>query len=249
MIHYEQAGNGETLVLIHGFCENNTCFDKQVLLLKEHCNVIIPDLPGAGKSPVVTNTTIETMADAIAELLVSLHQKEVTVIGHSMGGYVTLALAKKYPDLVKQFGLLHSTAKPDDDARKQKRDQAARLIAEKGALFYASNFIPPLFKKDTPEELMKPYVDVAETFSAEGLTEALMAMKTRPDSTDFIKTTTKPTFWGIGKFDEIIPEQVMLEQALSAKQSYIAHFNQSAHMSHIEEAELLAQHLIKFVNA
>lgn len=247
MIHYDKAGNGEPLVLIHGFCENNTCFNKQVLLLKEHCTVITLDLPGAGKSASTQNTSVETMADAVAQLLETLHITEANIIGHSMGGYVTLAMAKKYPDLVKRFGLLHSTAKPDDDARKLKRDQAALVIKEKGAHFYASNFIPPLFNKATQPQLIKPYVDVAETFTTEGLTEALMAMKNRPDSIEFIKNTTKPTFWGIGKYDEIIPEQVMLEQALMAKQSYLAYFSKSGHMAHIEEPKLLAKHLLNFI--
>ncbi len=67
MLHYTQAGKGKTVVLLHGFCENNTCFDKQVLLLKEHCKLILPDLPGAGKSTTITHASMEIMADQVAE--------------------------------------------------------------------------------------------------------------------------------------------------------------------------------------
>lgn len=248
MLHYTQAGNGKTVVLLHGFCENNTCFDKQVLLLKEHCKVITPDLPGAGKSAALTNTTMESMADEVYDLLTNLGEKNVTLIGHSMGGYVTLAFAKKYSHLLNAFGLLHSTAKPDSDERKLKRDQAKRLITEKGPAFYARNFIPPLFHPNTAKDLVTPYVNVADEFSAEGLSDALMAMKNRPDSVPFLAETMLPVFWGIGKFDELIPQEDMLQQSLACKQSYVAYLNNSAHMGHIEEAELLAQHILRFIS-
>jgi pimeloyl-ACP methyl ester carboxylesterase len=248
MLHYTQAGNGKTVVLLHGFCENNTCFDKQVLLLKEHCKVITPDLPGAGKSAALTNTSIESMADAVNELITDLEETNITMIGHSMGGYITLAFAKKYSHLLNAFGLLHSTAKPDSDERKVKREQAKRLITERGPAFYARNFIPPLFNRNTPREIVTPYVNVAEEFSAEGLSEALMAMKNRPDAIQFLAETTLPVFWGIGKFDELIKQEDMLQQSLLCKQSYVAYLNNSAHMGHIEEAELLAQHIVHFIS-
>lgn len=249
MLHYELTGHGEPLVLIHGFCENNTCFDKQVLLLKEHCKLILPDLPGAGKSATIPNASIELMADQVAELLQHLSLEQANVIGHSMGGYVTLALVKKYPHLVKRFGLLHSTAKPDDESRKEKRDQAINVIQQKGASFYAKNFIPPLFKNNTSTQLIEPLLSEAEKSSEQGLTQALLAMKNRPDSMAVIEQTEKPTFWGIGMYDELIPAQIMLQQALKTQQPYIALFNQSAHMAHIEEPETLAAHLLRFIKS
>lgn len=248
MLHYTTAGTGKTVVLLHGFCENNTCFNKQVLLLKAHCKVITPDLPGAGKSAAQTNSTMESMADAVYELLISLGESKVVLIGHSMGGYVTLAFAKKYGHMLTSFGLLHSTAKADSDERKLKRDQAKGLITEKGPSLYAHNFIPPLFHPNTPQELITPYVNVADDFTAEGLSEALMAMKSREDSITFLEQTTLPVFWGIGKYDELIPQEDMLQQSLRCKQSYVAYLSNSAHMGHIEEAELLSQHFLRFIS-
>ncbi len=247
MLHYTQAGNGKTVVLIHGFCETNTCFDKQVLLLKAHCKVITPDMPGAGKSEAQTNTSMESIADAVYELLTQLGETKVIMIGHSMGGYITMAFAKKYGHMLSAFGLLHSTATSDNDERKLKRDQAKQLIMAKGPAFYARNFIPPLFYKDTPKEIAEPYIKVADSFSSEGLCEALMAMKNREDLTPVLHKTTLPVFFGIGKFDTLIPEDVMLKQSLMCDKSYVAYLNKSAHMGHIEEAELLAQHILKFI--
>ena len=247
MLHYTQTGNGKTVVLIHGFCEDNTCFDKQVLLLKAHCKVITPDMPGAGKSAAQTNTSMETIADSVYELLTQLGETNVVMLGHSMGGYITMAFAKKYGHMLQSFGLLHSSAKNDNDERKLKRDQAKEVIKQKGPAFYARNFIPPLFYEATPKEVSAPYVNVADSFSSEGLIEALMAMKNREDLTHILAETNLPVFLGIGKFDSLIPEDVMLKQSLMCKKSYVAYLSKSAHMGHIEEAELMAQHIIKFI--
>lgn len=246
-LHYSQAGNGPNVVLLHGFCENNTCFNEQVLLLKEHCTVITPDLPGFGLSAAVTDVSMETMADAVYDLLQQLGMDQCFMIGHSMGGYVTLAFARKYAHLLQGFGLLHSTALPDDEARKQKRDQAIRVIDEKGPLFYARQFIPPLFMPDTAPETIAPCLAAADTFGAVGLQQALLAMKNRPDLTGLLRETTLPVFFGIGKHDSLIPADVMLQQAVSTNRAYVALLQHSAHMGHIEEAEALAAHIVRFV--
>lgn len=247
MLHYNITGNGPHVVLIHGFCEDNTCFNEQVFLLKDHYTVITPDLPGFGQSATLTQTSMASMADKVYELLASLHITSCAVFGHSMGGYVTLALVHKYPDMVTKFGLIHSTAFADDEARKQKRNQAIRLVTQKGALFYALNFIPPLFKENTPIEKIKPCLDAAATFSNNGLIEALEAMKQRQELTEVLKSTNKPVFWGIGKYDNLILPDSLLSQAALCKLSYVAWLGNSAHMGHIEEASELANHLQRFL--
>lgn len=248
MLHYNEAGKGYPVVLLHGFCENNTCFNKQVFLLKEHYKIICPDLPGSGNSDHQISTSMEAMADAVYETLVHSGIKKCVLIGHSMGGYVTMAFVRKYSHILDGFGLLHSVASSDDDERKQKRVQAQQAIAKKGAAFYARLFIPPLFKPDADESLMQPYLQEADTFSEEGLTAQLEAMKNRDDNTGVLKQTVLPVFFGVGKFDSLIPEDKMLQQAISCKQSYVAYLPGSGHMGHIEEAELTAKHIAHFVD-
>lgn len=241
------AGNGVPVVLLHGFCENNTCFNRQVLLLKDHYKVIVPNLLGSVSTQQTSNFSIDDMADAVALQLQQLGITKCVMIGHSMGGYVTLAYAKKYADILLAIGLLNSTATSDDDARKLKREQAKKVIEEKGAVFYAKNFIPNLFKHNTNSSIINPLIQTAETFTNQGLISQVNAMKNRLDSLTFLTQTNLPVFFGVGKHDELIAEKDMIFQASTCKQSYVAYLTKSAHMAHIEQPEDVATHLIKFI--
>lgn len=246
MLRYQKTGSGFPVVLLHGFCENNTCFNQQVLLLKEHFTLITPVLPGTTKADFPAAKSMESMADDVQELLDYLAIKQCVMLGHSMGGYVTLAFAKKYPTLLTGIGLLHSTARADDDARKEKREQTKRVIETKGAPFFAKGFIPGLFAKNTTPSLVTDFISVAESLTDEGLIAQVNAMKNRPDYTDFITHCALPIFWAIGKYDPLLPENTLFKQALSAKAAYIAYLANSSHMGHAEQPQELAKHIIRF---
>lgn len=97
MLHYEINGKGqEVLVLLHGFMENNTIWKRMEGLLSPNFTLVKIDLPGHGKSPILSDSqTMEQMADAVLETLKKLEIQKYHILGHSMGGYVSLALAEK----------------------------------------------------------------------------------------------------------------------------------------------------------
>lgn len=249
MLHYSKhgTGNNTTIVLLHGFCENSTCFSEQVFFLKEHFSVITPDLPGSGNSAPTDQTSMQSMADDVYRLLKEEKISSCVMIGHSMGGYVTLAFAKKYGEMLNGFGLLHSTANADSDERKQKRDQAIRVIEEKGSDMYVENFIPPLFAPSFKNsKVINDLITQGKKTSVKGLTQALSAMKTREESISFLQETTIPVLFCAGKYDSIIPEFDMLHQASLCRQSEIIYLDQSGHMGYIEEAKKCAEGIVSF---
>lgn len=249
MLHYKQSGSGYPVVLIHGFCENNTCFNKQVLLLNElGIQTITPDLPGFGGSASSVVSTMEAMADELAKLLTDIRAQKYVLVGHSMGGYVSLALAKKHPDLIAGIGLLHSTAAADTEVRKQKRDQSIRFISQHGVDAFVSNFIPPLFAPNFPEKnLVAEAVNEAKRTTVEGLCGALIGMKNRPDSTSFISQLQTPVMYIAGQHDTLIPLKAVYEQSALLKNGTIHILRDSAHMGMIEEPEKCAAHIASFV--
>lgn len=104
-------------MLIHGFGEDAAIWNNQTEYLKDKFQLIIPDLPGSGKSEMTDDMSMEGMAEVIHSIIRQEDIDACTVIGHSMGGYITLAFAEKYPDYLSAFGLFHSTAYADSDEK------------------------------------------------------------------------------------------------------------------------------------
>ena len=248
MLAYQVFGTGpQTIVLLHGFCENSTCFIEQVFLLKDRFKVVCIDLPGFGFSANAEANTMEEMADAVYELITELQLTKPVLFGHSMGGYAALALAKKHESALCGLGLIHSTALPDSEERKQKRNQAIAFIKTNGTKAYVTPFIPPLFH---PQYANQKRVDVLTQEAAQILPEALIraleAMRSRPDSTQWLRQTDLPVCFIAGAHDAIIPFADMASQAALCKQASFYFLQNSAHMGMIEEAEQCSQSIADF---
>src|SRR4051794_24342748 len=96
-IHYTEAGSGPSLLLVHGFPLDSRMWEKQVAELSARYHVLAPDLRGFGRSASNDAFTMESLAEDLHALLVELNVCPVVLAGLSMGGYVALAYAKKYP--------------------------------------------------------------------------------------------------------------------------------------------------------
>lgn len=127
------------LVLLHGFAEDSSLWDRQKEYLKDKFRLIIPDLPGSGNTPLANDsaTSMEGLAAAVKARLDAENIQQCILVGHSMGGYVTLAFAELYPYTLKAFGLFHSTSYADTEEKK-------RPSAEKALNSYRRMAQPPL---------------------------------------------------------------------------------------------------------
>src|SRR4051794_36180868 len=94
-LHYEDEGSGEVVMLLHGFAEDSHIWETVKDAFAGY-RLIIPDLPGSGRSALHQELSIESMAEAAAAILEMENAGNAIVIGHSMGGYVMLALVEKY---------------------------------------------------------------------------------------------------------------------------------------------------------
>ena len=141
-IFYNTEGSGKPVMLLHGFAEDGTIWNHQLKKLQEHFFVIVPDLPGSGFSELLEGEIqMEDYADVVKTIinaeLSKKKRQQFTLIGHSMGGYITLAFAQKFPNLLNAFGLFHSTAYADDDVKKEIRKKGIEFIKNNGAFFFA----------------------------------------------------------------------------------------------------------------
>src|SRR5688572_27951543 len=97
-IVYQSIGDGKPVILIHGFGEDATVWRNQIPFLQNKFRLIIPDLPGSGRSELIDDMSMEGMAEVFHEIIHAENIESCPVIGHSMGGYITLALLEEYPN-------------------------------------------------------------------------------------------------------------------------------------------------------
>ncbi len=249
-------GKGRPVMLVHGFGEDGNIWNELIKDLQNIFLTIVPDIPGSGKSEMLDgNISIEDYADVINEILnveisaaslISSQQSSpfppplgeiegAVLIGHSMGGYIALAFAEKYPDLLKGFGLFHSSAFADDEEKKQTRRKAIDFINANGAYAFLRTSIPNLFAGKLHLKEMEYLIEEGKKFSPEALIQYYHAMINRPDRTEVLKTFTNPILFIIGEKDNAIPLKASLQQCFLPVISYI-HILDTGHMGMIEES-------------
>ncbi|MCM3664155.1 alpha/beta fold hydrolase [Mesobacillus subterraneus] len=210
-VSYFDKGEGKTIVLIHGFAGSKLYWEKVLPDLSVNNRVIAIDLPGHGDSEMeLENYSIEDMAGLIKEFLDKLELEEVTMFGHSLGGYITLAFCELYPQYLNGFSLVHSTANPDSEEAKAGRESNAKKVLEQGPEEFIKGLSTKLFSKDHTEmnaQDIKNTVEIGMSTSIDGLASALMAMKNRPDRNIVLKDTDMPVLLIAGEQDQIIPPE------------------------------------------
>jgi pimeloyl-ACP methyl ester carboxylesterase len=255
-IHYRVTGSGKPVVLLHGFGEDGNIWNELVKELQNDFYVIVPDIPGSGQSemldrenilPAGKQVSIEDYAEVIKGIVDKEISAECAVIGHSMGGYITLAFATKYPEMLNRFGLLNSTAFADDDAKKQNRLKAIDFIKDNGAYAFLRTTIPNLFASKQHQTKIEELIEEGRNFTPEALIQYYQAMMNRPDTTDILKEFNKPVLFIIGEKDNAIPLQASLQQCYLPSISHV-HILEAGHMGMIEDPETCKHVLQSFLN-
>lgn len=240
---YREAGSGIPVILLHGFAEDGSIWDNQLAHLEAHCRLIIPDLPAI--------PSLETIAVTIKDLLDQLGITQCIMIGHSMGGYITLAFAALYPERLNAIGLFHSTAYPDSEEKKANRRKSIEFIRKHGAETFVRQSTPGLFGEYTHQHnpaLIDSTVDRYAQLPGETLIAWYEAMIARPDRTDVLRTFNGAVLFIIGEEDTIVPMQSSLEQARLPALSHIHIIEKAGHEGMLEEPARANDILHSFIN-
>jgi pimeloyl-ACP methyl ester carboxylesterase len=252
---YHVYGNGVPVMLIHGFAETNTIWNNQVEYLSNYCSLIIPDLPGSGESePYDTdaeNMTIDDFAESVYSIIQTENLAQCIMLGHSMGGYVTLAFAEKYPGKLKAFGFVHSTAFADSEEKKQNRKRGIEMMDAYGSNIFLKTTIPGLFAEGFKEKnlaVVNKLIKDGRWFKKESLQQYYYAMMQRPARTDVLKKSSVPVLFLMGSEDIAAPLNDVLKQVHLPEISYIHILENTGHMSMLEMPGKLNKILKDFVN-
>jgi pimeloyl-ACP methyl ester carboxylesterase len=185
MIHFFEKGKGQPLVLIHGYCETGNMWLDFAEVLSNEFRVLCPDLPGIGNSPISGDQlSLEEVAVSLEEWMESNQIENPILVGHSLGGYISLALLELMGNRIKAIGLFHSTAFPDDADKKAMRNRTITFLRKNGVEKFVTSFVPPLFPENRREELTKEIesaIEEGKRSSLDGLIAYAGAMRNRPD--------------------------------------------------------------------
>ncbi|HET8885767.1 MAG TPA: alpha/beta hydrolase [Salinimicrobium sp.] len=235
-IYFETTGNGTPVVLLHGFLETRKIWTPLIEIIAEKHQVINIDLLGHGKTGCTGYIhTMEEMAEAVHAVFSELKiTSKARVIGHSMGGYVSLAFLEKHPQLVKQIILMNSTPEADSEERKENRDRAIALVKKNPSTFI-SMALANLFSSENREKYNSEFEKLkkeALTNSVQGIIAAAEGMKIRTDRTKVLKTFNGSKIIIAGEQDPILDHNIL--KIISMQCSCGFHLLSGGHMSYIE---------------
>jgi 3-oxoadipate enol-lactonase len=239
---YEENGAGRAVVLIHGFPFDHTIWKDVVDKLEGRAQLILPDLRGFGKSPVPDGVySMRMMAEDIAALLDKLMVKKAIMVGHSMGGYVSLAFAQAYPDMISGLALITSQAGADTPERRAGRYRLADDIKRKGMKAVVTTNLDRYSPNDEVRERSRPLMlDCPK----KGAIAALKGMAERPDMLEFLSRLPVPGVVVAGELDAIVSPEKAREMAQMMPRGWTVEVPGGGHLPMFEAPEIVAQAVI-----
>lgn len=239
---YERVGKGsKVLVLVHGYPLDHTIWQEMIPFLKSNFELILPDLRGFGSSGLPNGPlSIATMAADLVALLNHLELDQAAIAGHSMGGYVALAFAQKWPERLSGLGLISSQALADNPDRKQGRYEAAELIQQTGVQPVANDMPQKLSPKARVQTLVREVIGRQRPV---GLAAALQAMAERDDTSKLLPGLQFPLVLLHGDADELIPIERAREIKQVVPEAHLVELAGVGHMPMLEAPHETAQAL------
>ena len=251
-IRFKDEGKGPVIILLHGYLESLEIWSEFSADLAKHCRVISIDLPGHGKSGVLRNVhTMELLAQTIKSVMDHLEINKYFMVGHSLGGYVTLAFLELFPECLSGLSLFHSHSLADSDETIENRNREKKMV-ENGEkdLIYKVN-IPKAFATDNLEKFsgQVDYANkIAMNISGEGIVAVLNGMISRTDGSNILARTSLPFLWILGRKDNYIPYEVIIKKIELPKHGKLITLENSGHMGFIEEKQRSMEAILEFVN-
>jgi pimeloyl-ACP methyl ester carboxylesterase len=261
-LHYRLSGKGSPIMLLHGFGEDSRIWDFQLSYLSSHYLVLVPDIPGSGKSDCLEERSekingiisyqpsIEDLVQSIKFILDEEKISLCSLIGHSMGGYIALSFARQYPGSLNGLGLFHSTATADSEEKKWIREKGIAFIKQYGAAVFLRQTIPNLFSLKFQENHVnevEAFLHQSEFFSNKALIQYYRAMMQRIDHKQVLSEFKSPVLIIIGEEDKTVLLQDVISQCYLPDICHVHIWKGVGHMGMLENPERSNEVLLKFL--
>ena len=250
MLHYDTTGKGQPVLLVHGFGEDHRIWENTSKALESFFRLIIPHLPGTGQSPAAGKLSMESMAADILAIADREKLDRFHLVGHSMGGYISLAVAEAAPERLLSLTLFHSTAYPDSEEKKAARKKSIAFLQENGTAAFLQSTTANLFA-DKNKASMAATIDAIAKSNAyidkNAMIAFVEAMMARKDRQEQLKTNAYPVLFLIGRYDQAVPYEPTMTLVHLPDISYIHVLQESGHMGMLEEPQTANQYLKDFL--
>jgi pimeloyl-ACP methyl ester carboxylesterase len=246
-VFFTDEGKGTAVVMVHGFLENKEMWTALTPSFLKRNRVITIDLLGHGKSDCVGYVhSMELFAESIQAVLTHLRIRKCILVGHSLGGYVSLAFAEKYPTKIKGLCLLNSTSYADNEERKAIRERANKMVQKNFTNMVRMSFVN-LFGVES-KTTFKDQIDIALSQALQtpiqGYIAANEGMRIRPKRTHVLQNNSFKKCIITGKEDPILDYSISLQEAKESNTEI--QLLEGGHMSHIENKAPLKKALQAF---
>jgi 3-oxoadipate enol-lactonase len=251
-LHWREAGAGDPAILIHGFPFRSTMWAPQFEAVPAGWRFIAPDLRGFGESERGDAAlSIDQFADDIVALLDHLAIDQAVICGLSMGGYVALSLATRYPDRVRALVLIATRASADTAEAAEARHKLAHEVLAKGSQPVVDSMLPKLISgasRIKQPQLATFVGNMMKTTAPETLAGSLVAMAARNDYRDDLSRINASTLVVWGDQDEIIPREEMDLIARMVRGAKYEIVTNAGHLPNLEAPDVFNQVLYNFLN-
>ncbi len=240
-LYHEEYGQGTPVVFLHGFPFDHTIWLPLIPYLEKDARLILADLRGAGNSPAPKGVySMRHMAEDVVNLLDRMGIEKAVIVGHSMGGYVSLAFAHAYPGRVAGLGLVATQAAADSPEKRQSRLRSASSVRRRGVKVVIKNMIGKLTGR---EELVGPLTEIMLAGNPVGVEGALRGMAERPDMTGELSNMCAPSVVIGGEKDSFLSKENMEMMAQMLPMGWMVEVPGAGHMLMMEEPEQVANAL------
>jgi len=251
-IFVKTEGEGPHLLLLHSYWGSLLLFDDLVRELSNNRKVIRIDLPGHGNSGTPPpGYRFDSFAGVLEELLNRLNiGGKISIIGHSMGGYIAMAYADRFPKRIESLILMHSPVRGADILSIKSRNREADLLRKGKRELLLQVTVPSnfgLIQGGSIEHALEVVMQTSKQVTLDGALRSIEAMNHRNDYLKTLQSGTFPILIIVGKYDKVYDAEEQLEDAskIPAEVIFLQH---SGHMGFMEEPGKVLSRLKHFLD-
>ena len=247
------AQNDSVIVLVHGFPHDRGLWNAQTADYAAFpaAKLLVPDLPGFGRSAPLRDASMDGYADALAAMLDRRGIERAIVAGLSMGGYIALAFWRRHAARVRGLILLDTKATPDSETARAKRLELIAAVEKDGVGALVPGLLAQQIGGTTREgkpALVEQIGVMLRRAPAGGVIAAARAMMQRMDSTPTLETITVPTLILVGEEDSVTPVSDAIAMHSAIGGSRLVTVPGAGHLSPLEQPATVNAAIAEFLD-